>query len=60
MTLLLLLLGGALFFLVVLLACAQVSGRGLSKCPTPFLCWACGNPHTDTTLCCRHCQEVTA
>lgn len=42
------------------LASAWVAGRDLPKRPTPFLCWTCGCPHTDTTLCCAHCQEVTA
>lgn len=47
---------------VTLWACNWVSGSGLPKRPTPFICWACGMPHQDTTLCCKHCapQEVTA
>lgn len=39
---------------------AWVAGRDLPRKPTPFICWACGLPHTDTTLCCKHCQEASA
>jgi len=51
---------GAVAF--VLWACGYVAGRDLPRKPTPFICWTCGQPHTDTTLCCHHCapQEAAA
>lgn len=54
------LLIGALFLTAALLCIAYVAGDHLPKRPMPFICWTCGCPHTDTTLCCAHCQEVTA